>query len=128
MKYQCCSINKIRFEIESWFNDLKKSEKLKIEIIKCPILKGTYDLNIIKEKKKMKTEENNQTYVKGYKDGRQEAQKEFKDAVENLWIDFDKPNTILYQYANSKAHTKMLLKDFWDRVLKKELLKVLEEK
>ena len=49
MKYQCCSRDKIRFEIESWYEYLKKSETLKIEITKCPVLKGTFDLRIIKE-------------------------------------------------------------------------------
>jgi hypothetical protein len=51
MEYNCCSVNKLRFEIESWFDDLKKNEKLKIEITKCPVLKETYDLKILKEKK-----------------------------------------------------------------------------
>lgn len=51
MKYECCSRDKIRFEIESWYKDLKNSEKLKIEITKCPILKGTFDLSIIKGEK-----------------------------------------------------------------------------
>ena len=51
MKYECCSIQKLRFEIESWFQYLKKSEKLEIEITCCPVLKRTYDLNIRKLKK-----------------------------------------------------------------------------
>jgi len=50
MNYLGCSINKIRLEIESYFEDLKKSEVLKIEIKKCPYLKEAYDLEIIKEK------------------------------------------------------------------------------
>jgi hypothetical protein len=50
MKYECCSVDEIRFEIESYYSNLKKSEQLKIKITKCPILKGTYDLEIIKEK------------------------------------------------------------------------------
>jgi len=52
MKYQCCSRDKIRWEIESWYEDLEELETLKIEITKCDVLEGTYDLRIIKEKKR----------------------------------------------------------------------------
>lgn len=52
MEYQCCSRDKIRFEIESWYKDLKKSEQLKIKITKCDVLEGTYDLEISKESKR----------------------------------------------------------------------------
>ncbi len=49
MNYECCSIQKLRFEMESWISYLEKNEILKIEIKKCPVLKGTYDLVIKKE-------------------------------------------------------------------------------
>ena len=49
MIYECCSKEKIRFEIESWYSILKTNEKLIIEILKCPDLKDTYDLRINKE-------------------------------------------------------------------------------
>jgi len=48
MKHECCSKEVIRFEIESYYSILKKNEELRIKITKCPILKGTYDLEIIK--------------------------------------------------------------------------------
>ncbi len=51
MKYECCSIQKLRFEIESWFQDLKKNERLEIKITRCPVLKRTYDLKILKHEK-----------------------------------------------------------------------------
>jgi hypothetical protein len=50
MKYQCCSRDKVRFEIEWYYNYLKDNEVLKIEITKCPVLKGTFDLKVIKQK------------------------------------------------------------------------------
>jgi len=48
MKYESCSKDKIRFEIESWYENLRNNEELIIFINKCPILKGTFDLSIIK--------------------------------------------------------------------------------
>mgnify|MGYP001592760213 CR=1 FL=1 len=51
MNHQCCSKELIRWEIESEFEYLKKNEVLKIEITKCPVLKETFDLKMIKEKK-----------------------------------------------------------------------------
>jgi hypothetical protein len=50
MKYECCSKDLVIFGITDWL-DLKKSEELQITITKCPVLKGTFDLNIIKQKK-----------------------------------------------------------------------------
>jgi len=51
MNYECCSIQKLRFEIESWLENpiLENSEVLKIEITRCPVIEGTYDLKIKKE-------------------------------------------------------------------------------
>ncbi len=59
MKYECCSKQKLRYEIESWFENLKRNEILKVEISKCPVLRGTYDLWIIKLKKEKKDEKTN---------------------------------------------------------------------
>ena len=50
MEYQCCAKDKIRFEIESWYDDLKKNEEVLIKITKCDVLKGTFDLKITKQK------------------------------------------------------------------------------
>lgn len=50
MKMQCCSIELMKFEIFNRLKDLKKSEQIRVKITKCPILKGTYDLEYIREK------------------------------------------------------------------------------
>ena len=53
MIHQCCSKDLMRWEIESEYPYLKENEVLKIEITKCPVLKGTYDLKMIKQKKQI---------------------------------------------------------------------------
>ena len=51
MKIEIMSKENLRYEIFSWLEDLKKNEKLSIEIAKCNVIKGSYDLQIRKEKK-----------------------------------------------------------------------------
>lgn len=48
MIYECCSKDKIRFEIESWYENLTDNERLVIEITKCEVLEGAFDLKINK--------------------------------------------------------------------------------
>jgi len=55
MLHECCAKQKIRFEIESWYKDLKDDEKLVIEISNCKVLKGTKDLLIYKQGKEETT-------------------------------------------------------------------------
>ena len=49
MKYQCCSKEKLKFEIISWVDNLGKKKVLEIKITDCPVLKGTFDLEIRKQ-------------------------------------------------------------------------------
>ena len=46
MIHQCCSRDKVRFEIESYYNQLGEEDELEIKIKKCDVLKGTFDLKI----------------------------------------------------------------------------------
>jgi hypothetical protein len=48
MLMECCSIEKIKYEIISYL-PLKKKEMLEVKITNCPLLKGTYDLKIMKK-------------------------------------------------------------------------------
>jgi hypothetical protein len=59
MKYECCSKENVEYEIKTWLS-LKNNEVLKIELTNCPVLKGTFDLHIVKEKMREKRKENGQ--------------------------------------------------------------------
>jgi hypothetical protein len=52
MKIECCSFELLKFEIKMKIESMKKNEMLIIGITKCPVLKGTYDLNMIMWNKK----------------------------------------------------------------------------
>ena len=46
MKFECLSKENLILKIKDWVNHIKKKEKICIEIVNCPILKGTFDLEI----------------------------------------------------------------------------------
>lgn len=60
-------------------------------------------------------------------EARKEVIEEVEKIIEQYKTDFNKPNTILYQYANSREQTKILLRDFWNRVLKQDIKQQLQE-
>ena len=51
MKIQCMNKNCIKYELGNWIEDLKKTEKVTIEITVCPVLNKTFNMTIRKELK-----------------------------------------------------------------------------
>ena len=46
MIYECCSRDKIRFELESWYENMSKEEVIIAKITKYTFLKDTYNLEV----------------------------------------------------------------------------------
>ena len=51
MKIECCSADKVRYETEIFYKNLKKGESVDIRITPCPVLNNTWNLEISKKSK-----------------------------------------------------------------------------
>lgn len=56
MIFECCTRQKMRYEIERYLEDLDNSKEINVKIRRCKVLEGTFDLEITEMPSKAKEE------------------------------------------------------------------------